>query len=162
MPVAAALLLLAPTQALADSGHGSDGRMHVLDRPGHGTQVLAELGDRLTEVAATNKMSASRLRTVLASDSTAWIGQDGQLYYVEPAEQLLGPVGTVVGAATASYPESQTFALHSLPGSTHTIFLDFDGATVSGTWWNVNGGMPSRAYSGFTLDSDPTTFTSAE
>jgi hypothetical protein len=161
-PVAAALLLLAPTQALADGGHEPVGRLHVLDHPGHGAAVLAALGDRLPDVATTNGLSTSRLRTVLATDPTAWIGQDGHLFYVEPAEQLIGPVGTVAGAATASYPESQTFALHSLPGSTHTIFLDFDGASVSGTWWNANGGMPSRFYTGFTLDSDPSSFTSAE
>ncbi|HET6166275.1 MAG TPA: zinc-dependent metalloprotease family protein [Marmoricola sp.] len=160
--VAAAILLLAPTQALADSGQRPGGSGHVLDRAGHGAAVLEALGDRLPGVAATNRMSTTRLQEILASDPTAWIGQDGRLFYVEPADQLIGPVGTVAGAATASYPESQTFQLHSLPGSAHTIFLDFNGATVSGTWWNAYGGMPARAYSGFTLDSDPTTFTSAE
>lgn len=160
--VAAALLLLAPTQAFGDGSPVPGGRPRVLTRAGHGAAVVAALGDKLPEVAATNRMSTTRLREILSTDPTAWVGQDGQVYYVEPAEQLLGPVGTVAGAATASYPESQTFALHSLPDSPHKIFLDFNGAYVGGTYWNVSGGMQSRTYTGFSLDSDPTTFTSAE
>jgi hypothetical protein len=159
---AAALLLLAPTQAFGDDTHLPGSRPHVLAHAGHGAAVLAALGDKLPEVAASNAMSTTRLREILSRDSSAWVGQDGQIYYVEPAEQLLGPVGAVSGAAPASYPESQTFALHSLPGSTHTIFLDFDGADVSGTYWNAYGGMQARTYAGFSLDSDPRTFSSAE
>jgi hypothetical protein len=33
-------------------------------------------------------------------------------------------------------PLSQTFFLHSNPGATHTIYLDFDGHVTSGTTWN--------------------------
>lgn len=32
---------------------------------------------------------------------------------------------------------SETFLLHSNPGAAHTIFLDFDGHTTSGTAWNT-------------------------
>ena len=34
------------------------------------------------------------------------------------------------------YDLSQTFSLHSLAGADHTIFLDFDGHTTTGTYWN--------------------------
>lgn len=50
---------------------------------------------------------------------------------------------------------ADTFKLHSNPGAKHTIFLDFDGATTSGTSWNsFNGGadIVTPAYS-FTGDS---------
>ena len=48
-------------------------------------------------------------------------------------------------AATAGAPTidlSQTFFLHSNPGASHTIYLDFNGHTTSGTSWNTsfNGG----------------------
>ncbi len=36
----------------------------------------------------------------------------------------------------ALVPDNQTFTLHSLPGSSRTIFLDFDGATLTETIWN--------------------------
>ena len=168
LALAAALALLAPASlaahAAADDRHGSPAdRPQLLTHVGHGPAVVKALGDRLPQAAATNRMSPAALREVLEHDPTAWIGQDGQMFYVEEAETLDVALGSVAGAATAAYPESQTFALHSLPGSNHTIFLDFDGATVSNTWWNTtSGGMPARFYTGFTLDGDPATFTSAE
>ncbi len=163
----AALALAAPAQAVASStgrtDRGPTPRAVVLDRAGHGAKVVAALGDRLPAAAATNRMSATRLRQILETDPTAWIGSDGQLFYKEKAETLSAATASASTLpALAAYPASQTFGLHSLPGSTHTIFLDFNGANVSGTWWNANGGMPARTYSGFTLDADPTTFNSSE
>jgi len=38
---------------------------------------------------------------------------------------------------TAPYPLEDTFFLHSSPGATKTIHLDFDGHTTSGTVWNT-------------------------
>jgi len=152
-----ALVMFCPTDAVAADGPPVTPHSHVLARAGHGAAVVEALGDRLPAAAATNRMSPTRLREILASDPTAWVGEDGQLFYVEQAESL-AQQGATAGVATATYPASQTFALHSLPGSNHTIFLDFDGATVSGTWWNSSNNanpMPSRFYSGFTLDSDP-------
>ena len=35
-------------------------------------------------------------------------------------------------------PLDQTFLLHSRPGSKRTIYLDFKGATLSGTAWNAS------------------------
>ena len=36
----------------------------------------------------------------------------------------------------APYPYAQTFALHSRPGSSRVIYLDFNGETITGTAWN--------------------------
>lgn len=160
--VLGALALLAPTQANA-AGAGTDPtpRPHLIARAGHGAAVVTALGDRLPAAAATNRMSATRLKAILESDSTAWLGQDGHLFYVEPAATL-AEVGATATTAAATYPDGQTFALHSLPGSTHTIYLDFDGADVVNTFWNSTQGMANRFYTGFTLDGDPSTYTSAE
>ena len=156
-----ALALLAPTHAMADGGPHPAPRAQLLARAGHGDAVVSALGSRLPAAAATNRMSPTRLRTILQSDPTAWIGSDGQLFYKEAAETL-AQAGISPGVATATYPASSTFALHSLPGSTHTIYLDFNGDTVSNTWWNVSQGMQARFYSGFTLDADPSTFNATE
>ncbi|WP_457109786.1 zinc-dependent metalloprotease family protein [Marmoricola sp. URHA0025 HA25] len=158
-----ALALVTPVQAHASGRPDPAARAHVLAHSGHGRAVVEALGDRLPEAAAVNHLSASRLQSVLEEDPTAWVGEDGQLFYVEKTEALVASAGLVAGAPTASYPESQTFGLHSLPGSTHTIFLDFNGDSVANTYWNsASVGMPARTYTGFTLDADPATFTSAE
>src|SRR3954469_24922299 len=96
-------------------------RPHVLTHSGHGKAVVDALGDKLPDAAATNRMSPTALRTVLENDPTAWLGEDGQMFYKEKAEALAATTGLTAGAATATYPESNTFALHSLPGSMHTI-----------------------------------------
>src|SRR5687767_7220913 len=48
---------------------------------------------------------------------------------------------------TPVFPYADTFKLHSLPGAQRVIYLDFDGATVSGTAWNdeFTSGAPFNA-----------------
>jgi hypothetical protein len=49
--------------------------------------------------------------------------------------------------------------LHSRPGAHTRIYLDFDGAEVSNTEWNVptatTSGTPSGFYPGYSTDADP-------
>lgn len=166
LPALVALTVLAPTQAPAQGDSRPDPRPQLLSRAGHGSAVIAALGDRLPAAARANEMSPTALKEVLREDPSAWIGPDGQMFYVEKADPQAAEAATAgtepTAAAAASYPTSQTFSLHSRPSSTHTIFLDFDGATVSGTWWNAKRGMPAQFYTGFTLDGDPSTFTANE
>jgi len=67
----------------------------------------------------------------------------------------------------APLPNSQTFLLHSKPGSQRTIYIDFDGATVSNTLWNraeSQGGLglANGTYGGFSLDANAASFNDAE
>ena len=90
------------------------------------------------------------------SDSTLWRDRCGKPYYVDPTEPA---VLAATPAATAPYPYSQTFALHSHPGSQRTIYLDFRGATISGTAWNQGRSFTAPA---FDTNHDPGTFSTAE
>lgn len=64
-------------------------------------------------------------------------------------------------AETASpfAPLSETFSLHSRPGATKTIYLDFTGHTTSGTSWNTSGPIVTPAYD---IDGDPGAFSDTE
>lgn len=55
---------------------------------------------------------------------------------------------------------TDTFKLHSKPGSANVVYLNFKGYTVSGTAWN----NPVSSYQAkpFNKDSDPSNFSSAE
>ncbi len=61
------------------------------------------------------------------------------------------------------YAAANAFTLHSNPGATKVIYLDFDGHTVSGTSWNssYNGGS-DIVQAAWSMDSDRNTFTTAE
>jgi len=122
------------------------------------------------EIAAANRRSVASIDRILA-DPTARVGAGNRLYYVDP-----GPAGTApiraqsaasalaAPAPAAPFPYSQTFLLHSRPGSNRVIYLDFNGHNVSGTAWNNDPslGTPSSFYAEpFSIDGS-TAFTDAE
>lgn len=60
-------------------------------------------------------------------------------------------------------PLAETFSLHSLPEATHSIYLDFDGHTTSGTNWNsLENGGNDIITPAFDTDGDVTSFSDAE
>ncbi len=98
----------------------------ILPEPTQGAEAL-ELLDATTleEVAAQNSKSTSDMATILSDDSAAWLDADGILSYLDsptPAQYLAGEP-----PAAAPFPNAQTFLLHSRPGSSKVIHLDFDG-----------------------------------
>ena len=126
-----------------------------LPHAAHGQQAIRLLGDQLDEAAALNGLTPAKLREVLSSDPTAWVDPTARVYYVEPVATSAG--GSVEPPQeVAPFPLDQTFLLHSRPASTHKLFLDFDGTTVSGTAWNdAPFNLPDGFYSGYSLDGDP-------
>jgi subtilisin-like proprotein convertase family protein len=62
----------------------------------------------------------------------------------------------------APFPLTQTFQLHSDPGATKTIYLDFDGFTARNTPWNTLTGLPNIVTQPYDVDGDVTTFSDAE
>jgi len=53
-------------------------------------------------------------------------------------------------------------ALSSLPGANHTIYLDFDGQTVTGTSWNSYYNQTTLVAQPFNIDSDANNFSATE
>jgi hypothetical protein len=103
-------------------------------------------------------MSEARLRAMLDADSRLRVSGAG-LFYVDPPAGA-APAPTV---AAPAFPLADTFKLHSKPGSNRTIYLDFDGHNVSGTWWNqAPFNLPATTYPAWTTDGDPSTFNDAE
>ncbi|MCW2753317.1 MAG: hypothetical protein JWQ32_728 [Marmoricola sp.] len=122
----------------------------------------------LGHLAAINHMSAAKLSNILAHDQTAHLDHTGHMFYVEPAPTA--PVKSAgpqrAQSSTAGSNVSVVPALSSRPSSTHKIFLDFNGTTVSsGSAWAGTGAghVPGgTVVTGFSLDGDPTTYTPAE
>ncbi|MDL2335535.1 MAG: putative Ig domain-containing protein, partial [Chloroflexota bacterium] len=132
----------------------------VVAAPRHGKAAVDELGDNIANVAAKNKRGADDLRRQLKEDSTLWVDPCGQLFYSE-TDGL--PVDPPQAAATLVYPASQTFLLHSRPGASRVLYIDFNGELVTGTAWNTyyNGGADLVAPA-FDIDSAPSTFSDSE
>lgn len=134
----------------------------VLPRTLTGREVLASHPDLLPELARRNSRSTAELRELLAEDETVHLVSAGYVFYAEPQAQEAAVEGTTGQVPlTALFPQAQTFALHSRPGSTRTVYLDFDGATVSGTAWNdpeSDHWLPSGTWKGWDSNGDASTF----
>lgn len=76
--------------------------------------------------------------------------QCGSIIFEDNLGQAADPLNGVTLAATL--PASQTFLLHSRPGSNRVIYLDFTGGPVAGTW--TRGKDPFQA-GPFDLDGSP-------
>ena len=95
-----------------------------------------------------------------ASDSTHRTSASGKVYVVDPApEGIVAPTR----APQARAALSRSFTLHSRPGSQRTIFLDFDGASVSGTEWNgAATGLPAGDHPAWDPAGDGPSFSAGE
>lgn len=95
-------------------------------------------------------------------------GSDGSVYYAcefpAAADPVSAAADTPVSAAAAvpvsPFPAGLKF--HSKPGSQNVLFLDFDGATISGTQWNTDVGRTSIPAVAFSVDADYANYSDAE
>ncbi len=138
--------------APAPGGPVSDGpgtaAPDLLPRAVAGREALRVVGDDLPAIAALNGRSPAELRSLLLEDDSLVLTPAGRLAYRDDLTERSEPDSA---PAQASFPTTQTFKLHSRPGSQRTIFLDFDGATSYGSQWNTDTGTVD----GFSLDGDP-------
>jgi PKD repeat protein len=142
-----------------------------------GARAIEVLGDRLPDVAKAYGLEAQELVTLFQTQPSLGVDSGGALI-VACASPAIDPNAAAADATlvtgAAITPTSSTsqlmsgtpvdaFQLHSLPGASRVIYLDFDGHTTSGTSWNSSyaGGKPIVSQP-FDLDGDPTTFSSSE
>ncbi|MDX1776562.1 MAG: hypothetical protein R3297_08260, partial [Desulfobulbales bacterium] len=105
-----------------------------------GQEAITALGDRLPEVAMRYGKSAERMRELFLQNNDLLLDPDDLLVYLcnfELGEGETPEASEGSEVATAPRPLDQTFFLHSRPGASKVIYLDFDGHTTSGTHWNT-------------------------
>ena len=109
-----------------------------------GQAAIERLGSRLPAVAAQHNMAAARLRELFLTDPYIAVDEADNLLFIDefvPEQADPAPAATV-GTGGGALDLSKTFLLHSLPGATKFIYLDFDGHSTSGTSWNSGYGDP--------------------
>ena len=140
-------------------------------RIARGSAIITALGPRLPEVARFHGLTDTALGSLSLADQDLAMDQNGNLLFICVGSQesvvaiCVGSQESVVAPADAgtgallNYPASQTLLLHSKPGQSRVIFLDFDGHnTPAGTPWNGGSSFYSPPYS---TDFDPA-FSAAE
>lgn len=133
-------------------------------------EIPGLLGTNLQKVAAWYDRSDVDFRALCQRDKSLRADRQGRLHYVceglLPLQNAAANAGTTGGAGTTAagpYPASETFLLHSKPGATKVIYLDFDGHTTTGTYWNSSfTGGAAIVTPPYSTDTDTTTFTATE
>ncbi|NYE38692.1 hypothetical protein F4692_003842 [Nocardioides cavernae] len=157
--------LVAAALTLAGLGAAAPARAGLVDDVLCAVTSLAEpvrLGDALQSglsmsvLRTHNALSTDELQH-LAEDDTTWVDPCARVFVVDeaapPAQQ------DAVAVAPAAGVPADVFDLSSRPGSTRTIYLDFDGATYAGTRWRNGEQIVSAPFS---VDDDPSTFSDVE
>jgi len=83
---------------------------------------------------------------------------------VAPLEPPESAGDAELGPALGPYPNTETFKLHSKPGSNYTIYLDFDGHVTEGTTWNQpnQDNMPTIVHPAYDRGGTPGVFSQLE
>lgn len=123
--------------------------------------------ERIGKVATSLRMSVDDVRRLVRRDTALHVSSTGNLVYACRRNPARAAGARVVGVdnsgfvGTPAYPLDQTFKLHSRPGSTKVLYLDFNGHTITGTAWNEDFGativMPP-----FDTDRAPANFSNIE
>lgn len=135
-----------------------------LPRPLRGRAAIAALGDDLAAAAELNDLGAGHLRRLLRTDPRAWLDPRGRVFFRDALPTALPDAADAAAVPRVSAAAAEeTFTLHSNPGSTTTILLDFDGATIAGTRWNEGeGAIADATHPAWDPSGNGPSFTTAE
>lgn len=159
--LAAAVIGAPALQATAQNGAPpAVGPPQVFERDLTGPEATARGRAVLQQVAAINERTEAAMADLLA-DPSARVGRTGRVFFAD--FELAGGASTAPTTSFAApYPYADTFLLHSRPGASRVIYLDFDGHTVTGTAWNNSFGLATINATPYTLDADASTFSTTE
>ncbi len=157
----AAPALSATGQTLPEQAGGPKGTPPGLfERDLTGPELVSRGLVAVRKVAAVNDTAEDRLAELLA-DRSVRVARDGRIWYAD--FELTGSESTApVTSFAAPFPYTDTFRLHSKPGASRVIYLDVNGHTITGTAWNQSFNQTTINAAAYSLDADPTTFTTAE
>ena len=136
-----------------------------------GQAAINRAGVDLPKIAESYGLTPDKLQEILLTDATARLDSQNRLFFVEETiEQQAAidanPEATTTTGSTDNPPVpiastaalANTFKLHSKPGASKTLYLDFDGHTAAGTYWSSSI-ITAPAYD---LDGNPAAFNNSE
>jgi len=116
--------------------------------------------------------AATQARALQWLQSIEFTGQDlafmkvdpqGSIYYADTfMTEKSAQKKAVNGSAPQGITARNVFKLHSRPGATNTIFVDFDGAKISGKAWNKLARVTSWDAKPYDTDGKPKSFDASE
>ena len=148
------------------TAEAQEGRTFGIGQPEAATDLPA--GEFRDSLLALSPQSRARAMAILRSTTTPAadfefmrVDRRGGIFYVDPA-----PDSTIESEPdeTLAEPivEADVFSLHSKPGASRVLYVDFDGHELINTVWNTYSGQPVLYMLPFDLNGDPSSFTQTE
>jgi len=88
------------------------------------------------------------------------VDPQGGVYYADTFVTKNKPADAAAPAGKVT--EKEVFSLHSMPGAKYSVFVDFNGGTVSDTAWNITTGAKALKAAPYDTDGKPGKFSGAE
>lgn len=158
-------LLASVLTARAQNAPSADFPVLKPGKAAKGSAIISALGKRLPEVARFYGLTDQEFGALCLRDNDLRSDRSGRLFYACEGTAVAKAPTATNGATNAllTYPASDTFLLHSKPGLSRVLYLDFNGHTTSGTQWNASftsgAAFTSPAYD---TDGNPASFSSGE
>ena len=119
----------------------------------------------ITKAAKLAGIDIAKLKLVAKRDKDLRIGKKtGAAFYAcrRTASKIANPSDPESFTTATLFPFTKTFVLHSRPGATKVIYLDFNGHVIKGALWNTEMVATSIIVPAFDIDGKPSTFNYAE
>ncbi len=119
----------------------------------------------ITKAAKLAGIDIAKLKLVTKRDKDLRIGKKtGAAFYAcrRTATKIANPSDPESFTTATLFPFTKTFVLHSRPGATKVIYLDFNGHVIKGALWNTDQIATSITVPAFDIDGKPGTFNYAE
>ena len=163
LAIVAATASISSAQAADFKAHAAGAPLQLGDLPA--SPLRTQLEALPTDVRSTALSKLKDIHISKADLPFLRVNNTGGVYFVDS----FLPVGHAKATPTAaeSAPAtpamiSSAFTLHSKPGATRVMFLDFDGHTITDTAWNEDSGVDIWEAEAFDADDDPETFSTGE
>lgn len=138
----------------------------ALERPMRGEEAIQKLAAKMDGVANHYGMTSEKLAKRFRKDKDLWVDRQGRLFFADSHTPDTAEAPAIQESSTvqeALVPVEQTFLLHSRPGATKKIYLDFNGHTTSGTSWkDIKDGDTTFVTPPFDFDGNPASFSTLE
>ncbi|MCE9518326.1 MAG: hypothetical protein K8R87_01970 [Verrucomicrobia bacterium] len=136
-----------------------------LPKGARGAEIETALGAQFKDVAEWYGHSVTDFQKLVKRDKDLKVDKKGRLHYICPGPTIAAGTSSTWGNTgktfAAPFADSQTFLLHSKPGASKVIYLDFNGNTTSGTPWNDSFGL-NLVTPTYDIDATPASFSTTE
>ncbi|MBD2495580.1 calcium-binding protein [Nostoc sp. FACHB-280] len=151
---------------LTEIGNFIHGVVQPTDTSGDKGAIFADLvlNNSSTNLAPTSILQPTLLQALQGSKAHAQICSCSSCMLAPVNLNLVNAQQSQVAQPTSGVLDlSKTFSLNSLLGANQTIYLDFNGHTTSGTYWNTDfKGGANIVTPAFDFDGNTASFSSAE